>query len=148
MLVITTSCVVSSRPYPETPPPLIAAPVPIPSVCAMPSLPRPPRPPKTIIPVLSCTLLLPPPEITNEGISVAIAANPCATGSDSMSSVFICVCRRVLCTSTIGLSPVTVTVSSSVPTRNSALTVDTKSAGSTRPSRTKVLKPGSLKLTL
>ena len=46
-----------------------------------------------------------------------------------MSSVFNCRCRRALWTSTIGLSPVTVTVSSSVPTRISALTVDTKSAG-------------------
>ena len=90
MLVITTSCVVSSRPYPETPPPLMAAPVPMPSVCAMPSLPRPPRPPKTIMPVFSCTLLLPPPETTNDGISVAMAAYPCAVGSASMSSVFIC----------------------------------------------------------
>ena len=50
-------------------------------------------------------------------------------------------CDRVLCTSTIGDSPVTVTVSSSVPTRRSTFTVATKFPDSSIPSRLTVLKP-------
>ena len=49
-----------------------------------------------------------------------------ATRSRRRSTV---VCRRTLCTSTIGVSPVTVIVSSSVPTRRSALTVRRERAG-------------------
>jgi hypothetical protein len=50
--------------------------------------------------------------------------------------------------STIGDSPVTVTVSSTAPTRISALTVATNEPLSSRPSRLTVLKPGSVKVTV
>jgi hypothetical protein len=58
------------------------------------------------------------------------------------------VCRRALCTSTIGLSPVTVTVSSNVPSLISALIVAVKDPVSSTPSRRKALKPVSVKLTV
>ena len=51
-------------------------------------------------------------------------------------------------TSTIGEAPVTVTVSSIEPTRSSILIVDVKLVGSSTPSRTMMLKPGSVKVTL
>ena len=50
-------------------------------------------------------------------------------------------------TSTIGESPDTVTVSSSVPTRISAFTVAVNEAGSSIASRLTVLKPGSVNVT-
>ena len=56
--------------------------------------------------------------------------------------------RLALCTSTIGLSPVTVTVSSRDPTRSSAFTVATNSADSSSASRCTVLKPVKVKVTL
>jgi hypothetical protein len=64
-------------------------------------------------------------------------------GIAAMTSRSTMVWTRALWTSNVGDSPVTVTVSSSVPTRNSALTVATKSPLSTMPSRLTVLKPGS-----
>ena len=54
----------------------------------------------------------------------------------------------VLCTSTTGDAPDTVTVSSMPPTRICALIGAVKSDSSTMPSRTKVLKPGSVNVTL
>ena len=53
----------------------------------------------------------------------------------------------MLCTSTIGDSPVTVIVSSSEPTRSSALTVDTNVPVSSMPSRLTVLNPVSVNVT-
>ena len=50
--------------------------------------------------------------------------------------------------STMGLAPVTVTVSSSAPTRRSALTVAVKVAGSSIPSRLIVENPGRVKVTM
>jgi hypothetical protein len=55
--------------------------------------------------------------------------------------------RLALVTSTIGLSPVTVIVSSSAPTRSSAFTVALKSLESSTPSRLNVLNPVSVKVT-
>jgi hypothetical protein len=54
----------------------------------------------------------------------------------------------VLCVSTIGDSPVTVTVSSIVPTLRSALTFAVNPDVSSIPSRFTVLKPCSVKATL
>ncbi len=62
------------------------------------------------------------------------------------SSVSTC-CRFALCTSTTGESPVTVTVSSRLPTWKSALTVATKVPASSIPSRLTVRKPVNVKLT-
>jgi hypothetical protein len=62
------------------------------------------------------------------------------------SRSMIC-CDRVLCTSTIGDSPVTVMVSSSAPILSSAFTVATKFPDSSMPSRLTVVKPGSANVT-
>ncbi len=83
-----------------------------------------------------------------DGINTMTAAYPCAVGSASIRLLSSVRCRLALCTSTIGLSPVTVTVSSSAPTRMSVFTVDTKSAGSSSPSRLIVLNPVSEKVTV
>ncbi len=50
--------------------------------------------------------------------------------------------------STMGLAPETVTVSSSAPTRRSALTVAVNVAGSSIPSRLTVENPGSVNVTV
>ena len=76
-----------------------------------------------------------PVALRDEGIAV----------STSLSTT---VCTRALCTSTIGDSPVTVMVSSRLPTRRSPLTVATKSPVSSMPSRLTVLNPGSVKVTM
>ena len=52
------------------------------------------------------------------------------------------------CVSTMGDSPVTVMVSSSVPTLRSALTLAVKSEVSSMPSLTTVPNPGSVKVTV
>ena len=49
--------------------------------------------------------------------------------------------------STVGASPDTVIVSSTPPTRSSALTVAVNDAVSSMPSRFTVLKPGSVNVT-
>ena len=63
------------------------------------------------------------------------------------SAVITTRCVR-LCVSTIGDSPVTVSVSSSVPTFRSTLIVAVKSDVSSMPCRTTVWKPGSVKVTV
>ena len=95
-----------------------------------------------------CTLALPPPETIIDGIRTMTLVYPCAVGIDSMRFSSSVRRRRALWTSTIGLSPVTVTVSSSVPTRMSAFTVETKSAGNSSCSRLNVLKPARVKVTV
>jgi len=64
-----------------------------------------------------------------------------------MSLVSVC-WRFTFCTSTIGASPDTVTVSATVPTRRSALTVAVNAPVSSMPSCLTVLKPVSVKTTL
>ena len=54
----------------------------------------------------------------------------------------------MLCVSTMGDSPVTVSVSSSVPTFMSTLIVAVKSDVSSTPSRTTLPKPGSENVTV
>ena len=63
-----------------------------------------------------------------------------------MSLLIVC-CVRALCTSTIGVSPVTVIVSSRAPTLRSPFTVATNVPDSSMPSRFTVLKPGSVNVT-
>ena len=66
-----------------------------------------------------------------------------------MTSLSITFCVRVLvCTSTTGVSPVTVIVSCTPPTRRSALIVMTLAPLTSTPSRTTVTKPGSVKVTV
>ena len=52
-----------------------------------------------------------------------------------------------LCTSTIGVSPVTVIVSSRAPTFRSPFTVATNVPDNSMPSRLTVLKPGNVNVT-
>ena len=59
------------------------------------------------------------------------------------TSLLMIDCWRVLCTSTIGVSPLTVIVSASAPTFNSVFTVATKLPDSSMPSRLTVVKPVS-----
>ena len=69
-----------------------------------------------------------------------------AAGMDVMSSLLIVTWRRTLCVSTIGVSPVTVMVSSSAPTFMSALMFAVNAPVSSMPSRLTVLKPVSVKV--
>ena len=65
-----------------------------------------------------------------------------------MTSLEITRCLVVLCTSTVGASPVTVTVSSSAPTRRLPFTVAVKLPVSSMPSRFSALKPASMNVTV
>ena len=76
------------------------------------------------------------------------AAYPRAVGMLWIRSRSSVRCFVMVWTSTIGLSPETVIVSSSAPTFRSALSVETKSAGSTNPSRLTVVNPVSVKVTV
>ena len=58
------------------------------------------------------------------------------------------VCWSTLWVSTTGLSPDTVMVSSTAPTRSSAFTVAVNPVVSSTPSRLTVLKPGNVKVTV
>ncbi len=69
-------------------------------------------------------------------------------GSASSSSLVTTVWRRTFVTSTTGLAPVTVMVSSRLPTRISASTLAVNPAASRIPSRTTVVNPSRAKVTL
>ena len=70
-----------------------------------PSLLRPPAPPNTVICGVTCTSVGPPPIVTMPGISSAVAAHDRAVGIDVSTSLLMVVWRRMLCTSTIGVTP-------------------------------------------
>ncbi len=76
---------------------------------------------------------------------VALSSAPAArvAGSLSMTSLLITICRVAFWTSTTGVSPVTVIVSSSPPTRISIGMVSVCEPVNSILSRTTVLKPGS-----
>ena len=65
-----------------------------------------------------------------------------------MTSLFNVTSRRVLCTSTTGVSPVTVTVSARAPTLRSALMVAVNDPVNSIPSRRNVLKPCKVNVTV
>ena len=69
-------------------------------------------------------------------------------GSASITSLLSTRCCCTPCTSTTGVAPVTVIVSSTPPTRMSALTVAVTAPASSMPSRLTVAKPGSVNVTL
>ncbi len=69
-------------------------------------------------------------------------------GSASMTSRWMTSVRAALCTSTMGASPETVTVSSRAPTDSAPLMVTLVDAWTSMPSCTKVEKPGSVMVTL
>ena len=69
-------------------------------------------------------------------------------GSASSSSRVTTCWRRTFCTSTTGVAPVTVIVSSMPPTASTPSTLAVKPVVSSMPSRMTVLKPGRLKVTV
>jgi hypothetical protein len=68
-------------------------------------------------------------------------------GTAAMTSLLTVCWTFAVCTSTTGVSPVTVMVSSSAPTLRSPFTVATKLPDSSMPSRFTVLKPASENVT-
>src|SRR5678816_806950 len=144
-VVKVTSCALAmSGRYPDTPPPLSGAPTPRPSTWRRPSVPRPPGPPNTTSPGLVSTSRDPP---VTAGTSWKSAPYERDVGRDAITSPSTVVWRLTLCTSTIGDSPVTVIVSSSEPTRRSALTVLVNVPVSSIPSRLTVLSPVNVNVT-
>jgi hypothetical protein len=81
------------------------------------------------------------------GVSVVIAAYPRLLGMPARTSLSSVRTVCELCTSTTGVSPDTVTVSSRAPTFKSPFTVAMNVAVSSMPSRLNVLKPGSENVT-
>ena len=100
----------------------------------------PPMPPES---VFEFPMMPTPPVAVMPGIRFCRPSAFLEEGiAEMMSLVMIC-CVRALCTSTIGVSPVTVIVSSSAPTLKSAFTVATKFPDSSIPSRRTRLNPGN-----
>src|SRR5713101_4970670 len=91
----------------------------------------PPESPVVLIPGISAWM---PPAVRDVGIA-------------ARTSLLTVCCTFALCTSTIGVSPVTVIVSSNAPTFSSPLTVATNVPDNSMPSRLTVLKPGSENVT-
>ena len=69
-------------------------------------------------------------------------------GTASMVSRRRTVCWMTFCTSTVGAAPDTVMVSSTAPTRSSALTVAVNEAGRSIPSRLTTLNPLRVNVTV
>ena len=110
---------------------------------------RPPGPPNTVIPGRTWTFVGAPPAcVVIAGINSMMAPYARALGMAVSVSLVIVVCRRTLCTSTMGDSPVTVTVSWTVPTLSSAFTVAVKDPVSSMASRLSVVKPVRVKVTV
>jgi hypothetical protein len=82
------------------------------------------------------------------GTSAAIWIHDPPEGSSLNAWSVTCRVVAADCRSTMGLSPVTVMVSSTAPTRMSASTFDVKFTDTWSPSRFTVEKPGSVKLTV
>ena len=93
-------------------------------------------------------LVVAPPAMFMAGMSSARLSYCRAVGSDSKMSRSIAADCSMLCTSMIGLASVTVIVSASWPTAISASTFAANPVASSMPSRTSVLKPGSVKVTV
>ena len=79
---------------------------------------------------------------------MAVDAHDRAVGTVVNTSLLSVVCRLTLWTSTIGVSPVTVTVSATPPTFISALIEAMNDPLNSMPSRLVVWKPGSVKVTV
>ena len=80
------------------------------------------------------------------GVALSSAPAARAAGIAWMISLFITTSRLALCTSTTGVSPVTVIVSASAPTRISIGIVTTCEPDSSMFSRFTVVKPRSVKV--
>ena len=94
--------------------------------------------PNSTIPGVSCTVLLSP---VTPGTSSMMPFQLLAAGVLATSSPLRTCWRAAFCTSTMGVSPVTVIVSSSVPTFMSALSCTVPEPASSMPSRLTTLKP-------
>src|SRR5262249_52258573 len=109
---------------------------------------------ETALPLLPPTSCVPtplsvrPPETLTPGSSTPRFCTSRPVGTASMTAWSSTCCRVVLCTSTIGVSPVTVSVSSTAPTLRSTLTVAVNAPLNSTPSRLTVLKPGSANVTV
>lgn len=120
----------------------------MPAIDVQPSLLRPPCADMPVValmtaPPTSCgTLVVMPGESTPSAQMLRPA------GIVSMISRSTIHRRAVFCTSTVGASPTTVTVSSTAPTRRSAFTVAVKLPVSSTPSRRSVLNPARVKVTV
>ena len=86
--------------------------------------------------------------VTMPGISSAVAAHDLAVGIDVSTSLLMVVWRRMLCTSTIGVTPETVIVSVTPPTAISASIAAVNEPVSSMPSRRTWLNPGRAKVTV
>ena len=99
------------------------------------------------MPGTTCTSDAAPVATTVFGISCMRLAYARADGIAVIRSLPIVVCRRTLCTSTTGVSAVTVIVSAIAPILRSPFTVALKDPVSSIPSRRTVLKPVSENVT-
>ena len=100
------------------------------------------------VPPTSRPLFPTSPEPVTPGVMTPAPSILCAAGSASSTSRVNTLCLVRLCTSTRGVAPATVIVSSSDPTFSSTLTLAVKSPINSMPSRFTVVKPGSVKVTL
>src|SRR6185503_6706041 len=144
----TTSCALpTSATVYETPVPFSDAPSDRPSTVNRPSLPGPPRIANVTVsgPARPPTSWL--PERDMPGTSVTRLWYSRAVGMAATTSLSSTLCCFAFTTSTIGDSPLTVIVSSSAPTRSSALTCAASEPVSSIPSRLTVLNPASVKVT-
>ncbi len=105
------------------------------------TMPCSPAPPPTSEPLVT-------PLATDPRVSAEKLLTVCAVGSVSSTSRVRLFCVLTFCTSTIGLEPETVTVSSRPPTFSSASTGAVKPAVSVTPSRFTVAKPDSENVTV
>ncbi len=133
MVIVTSRALPTSAMYDDTPAPLNAEPTLMPSMLTRPSLVRPPAPPKTTMPGTTWVSIAAPACVTVFGISCIRLLYERVAGIDEMMSLSSTVWRRMLWTSTIGDSPVTVIVSSIEPTLSSASTVAVNVPGSSMP---------------
>ena len=89
-----------------------------------------------------------PPWMFMAGMSSASESYPRVVGSTSKISRSIVSLCRTLWTSMVGVASVTVTVSESAPTASSPSTFAVNPVLSVMPSRTSVLTPGSVNVTV
>ncbi|MNC86739.1 hypothetical protein D3C83_24130 [compost metagenome] len=111
-----------------------------------PSSGSPPWAVNSVIVGVVCALTA--PAIVSPGMELSSAPYDRVAGSDSRTVLFRTVSRRVLCTSTTGVSPETVIVSCRLPIRMSTGIVSVAEPASSIPSRLTVEKPSSEQATV
>src|SRR5687768_15743925 len=101
VIIAISRALPTSEMYDDTPAPLNADPTLMPSILTRPSLLRPPAPPKTTMPG-TIWVSSPAPCVMVFGINCMRLLYERVVGKELMVSLSITVCRRTLCTSTIG----------------------------------------------